>query len=129
MSEKDDRSAGELLTQLSQETSTLVRQEVQLAQAEMTQKATRVGKNSGFLVVGVIVAYTGLLAIIAGAIAVLGNVIPVWLSALLIGFVITAVGGLLAFKGIRTLRSEQPAPQETVETLQEDRQWLKDQTK
>ena len=49
---KDDRSIGELITRLSRETVTLVRKEVQLAKAEMSQKASRAGKNVGFLVVG-----------------------------------------------------------------------------
>ena len=52
MQEKDDRSIGELFSELSRETTALLRQEVQLAKVEMTQKASRVGKNVGFLVVG-----------------------------------------------------------------------------
>ena len=129
MQDKDDRSIGELVAELSQETVTLVRQEIQLAQAEMTQKATRVGKNVGFLVVGGVVAYTGALALIAAAIIILGKVIPLWLSAAIIGFVIVVVGLILVIKGANTLRRENPAPQETVETLKEDSEWLKDQTR
>ena len=129
MQDKDDRSIGELVAELSRETVTLVRQEIQLAQAEMTQKATRVGKNVGFLVVGGVVAYTGALALIAAAIIILGKVIPLWLSAAIIGFVIVVVGLILVIKGANTLRRENPAPQETVETLKEDSEWLKDQTR
>ncbi|MDP9478461.1 MAG: phage holin family protein, partial [Actinomycetota bacterium] len=65
MQERDDRSIGELIAELSRETVTLVRNEIQLAKAEMSQKASRVGKNVGFLVVGGLVAYTGLLALVA----------------------------------------------------------------
>jgi uncharacterized membrane protein YqjE len=127
--EKDDRSIGELIAELSRETTTLVRQELQLAKAEMSQKASRAGKNVGFLVVGGVVTYTGLLAIIAAVIIVLGNVIALWLSALVVGAVIAAVGLILVIKGANTLRQEDPTPQETIETLKEDREWLRDQTR
>ena len=56
MQERDDRSIGELIAELSRETTTLVRQELQLAKVEMSQKASRAGKNVGFLVVGGVVA-------------------------------------------------------------------------
>ncbi len=129
MQGKDDRSIGELIAELSRETVALVRQEVQLAKAEMSQKASRVGKNVGFLIVGGVVAYTGLLAIVAAVIIVLGGVIPLWLSALVVGLVIAAVGAFLVAKGANTLRQEAPTPQETIETLKEDREWLRDQTR
>ena len=129
MQQRDDRSIGELFAELTRETVTLVRKEIQLAKAEMTQKASRVGKNVGFLVAGGIAAYTGLLAVIAGVILLLGLVIPYWLSALIVGLVIIAIGAFLALKGINTLRNESPAPRETVETLKEDREWLRNQTR
>ena len=75
------------------------------------------------------IAYTGALALIAAGIIILGAMIPLWLSAAIIGFVILAVGIILVVKGANTLRQESPAPQETVETLKEDSEWLKDQTR
>ena len=128
MQERDNRSIGELITELSRETVTLVRQEVQLAKEEMSQKASRVGKNVGFLVVGGVVVYTGVLAIIAAVIIALGHAVSLWLSALIVGLVIAAIGLFLVVKGANTLRQEDPAPQETIETLKEDREWLRDQT-
>ncbi len=129
MQEGNDRTIAELITRLSRGTVTLVRKEVQLAQAEMSQKASRVGKNVGFLVVESVVTYTGLLALVAAVILVLGLVIPYWLSALIVGLVIAAIGAILVAKGANTLRQEDPTPRETVETLQEDREWLRDQTR
>jgi uncharacterized membrane protein YqjE len=126
--QREERSIGELFAQLSQKTTTLVRQEIQLAKVEMSQKASRVGKNVGFLVIGSVVAYTGLLAVVAAGITLLGEVIAYWLSAAIIGVVIAAVGAVLVVKGANTLRQEEPTPRETVETLQEDKEWLKDQT-
>jgi hypothetical protein len=124
----DDRSLGELFSELSQETTTLIRQEVNLAKTEMSQKASRVGKDVGFMAAGGAVAYAGLLAIIAGVIALLDLVIPLWLSALLVGLVVAAIGYFLVRKGLDALKQEDLAPRETIETLKEDKEWAKDQT-
>jgi hypothetical protein len=124
----DDRSLGELFSELSQETTTLIRQEVNLAKTEMSQKASRVGKDVGFMAAGGAVAYAGLLAIIAGVIALLGLVIPLWLSALLVGLVVAGVGYFLVRRSLDALKQEDLAPRETIETLKEDKEWAKDQT-
>src|SRR5918997_5455566 len=126
---KDDRSLGELFSELAQDTSTLVRQEVQLAKTEMGQKASRLGKDVGFLAVGGAVAYAGLLAIIAGIIVLVGQVIPMWLSAFLVGLVVAGVGYFLVRRGLDALKREDLAPRQTIETLKEDQQWAKDQTR
>ncbi len=124
---KDDRSLGELFSELAQDTTTLVRKEVQLAKTEMSQKASRVGKDVGFLAVGGAVAYAGLLAVLAGVIVLLGQVIPMWLSALLVGLVVAGVGYFLVRRGLDALKREDLAPRQTIETLKEDQQWAKDQ--
>jgi hypothetical protein len=127
MQGRDDRSIGELFSELSQETATLVRQEVQLAKTEMSQKASRVGKDVGFLAAGGAVAYAGLLAIIAGVIFLLALIIPLWLSALLVGIAVAVGGYFLVRKGLDALKQEDLVPQETIETLKEDKEWAKDQ--
>lgn len=126
---RDGRSLGELFSELAQETSTLVRQEVDLAKTEMGQKASRVGKDVGFLAAGGAVAYAGLLAILAGVIVVLDTFLPLWLAALLVGLVVAAVGYFLVKKGLDALKREDVAPRQTIETLKEDGQWIKDQTR
>jgi uncharacterized membrane protein YqjE len=123
----DDRSIGELLAKLSQETAELVRREVRLAEAEITQKAYRAGKNAGFVVAGGALAYAGLLAIVAGVVMLLGRTARPWLSAFTVGLSVSGAGALLALRGIEALRREGVAPRETVETLEENREWLKDQ--
>ena len=95
----DDRSLGELFGDLARETSVLVRQEVQLAKTEMTEKATAVGKDIGFLAVGGAVAYAGLLALIATVIVILGTVgLPWWLASLIVAVIVLAVGYFLVQK-------------------------------
>jgi xanthine/uracil permease len=128
-SRDDNRSLGELFSELAQETSTLVRQEVTLAKTEMSHKASRTGKHIGVLAAGGAVAYAGLLAILAGVIVLLDNVIPLWASTLLVGVVVAIVGYLLVRRALDALKREDFAPRETIETLKEDQQWAKEQTR
>jgi drug/metabolite transporter (DMT)-like permease len=125
----EEQSLGELFATLARDTSTLVRQEVQLAKVEMTQKATTAGKNAGFVAAGGALAHAGLLALIASAIFALANALPMWLSALVVGLVVIGVGYLLAQKGITALKRIDPAPQQTIATLKEDQEWAKQQMK
>jgi hypothetical protein len=127
--DRDNRSLGDLFAELSRETTTLVRQEVMLAKTEMTQKATQAGKDVGFLAAGGAVAYAGFLALLAAAILLIGNAIPLWVSALLVGIVVVGVGALLVRSGLDNLKREDLAPRQTLETLKEDAQWATDRTK
>jgi hypothetical protein len=128
--QQDSRSLGELFSSLATDTSTLVRQEVELAKTEMTQKATRVGKDVGFLLAGGAVAYAGFLGILAAIAIGLGQLgVPWWLAALLVGVVVAAIGGFLVMRGLNALKQESPMPERTVETLKEDVEWAKAQTK
>jgi len=127
--QRDERSIGELFAELANETSTLVRQEVQLAKTEMTQKVTSASKHAGLLGAGGALAYAGLLAILAAVIIGLGQVIPMWLSALIVGLVVVGVGYMLVQRGLQGLKSIDPTPRQTVETLKEDTEWAKEQTR
>lgn len=125
---KDDRSLAELFGDLARDTGTLVRQEVELATAEMTHKATRLGRDVGFLAVGGLVAYAGFLAILAAVvIALAAGGLPWWLAALLVGAVVAVVGAVLIQQGLNELKRTDLTPRQTVETLKEDTQWAKDQ--
>ena len=125
---RDDRSLGELLGDLAQQTATLARQEVELAKTELTQKASRVGRDIGFLAVGGAVAYAGFLAIMAAVIiALAANGVPWWLAALLVGLVVAGVGYVLVQKGLAALKREDLTPRQTIETLKEDKEWAKEQ--
>ncbi len=124
---KEERSIGDLFSELAGETSTLVRQEVALAQTELTQKATVVGKNVGFLVVGGAIGYAALLAVLAAVIIGLGTWIPYWVSALVVGVVVAVVGFLVVSSALSALKKMEITPRESVESLKEDAQWLKNQ--
>ncbi len=125
---KEERSLGELFSDLASETSTLVKQEVALAQTELTQKATKVGKNVGFLVVGGAVAYAALLAFIAALIIGLGQLLGnYWAAALIVGVVIGIAAVVMILSALSALKDTGITPTQTVETIKEDAQWLKDQ--
>ena len=124
---KDDRSLGELFSELSRQTSTLIRQEVALAKAEMKQKGTEVGKDVGMMAAGGALAYAGLLALIATIIIVLAEFMPWWLSALIVSLVVLGIGGLLVQRGMSALKQTSMAPEQTIETLKEDKEWAKKQ--
>ncbi len=127
---KAERSVGELLGDLLHETTTLVRQEITLAKNEMTQKAAQAGKDAAALAIGGAVAYAGLLAIVAAVILLLvhANVTP-WVAALLVGIIVVAIGGAMVMKGLKALKHSDMAPRQTIDTLKEDAQWAKNQTK
>jgi len=126
----EERSLGDLFGDLTRDMGVLVRQEVELAKTEMTQKASQAGKNVGSMAVGGAVAYAGFLAILAAVIIGLGSLgIPWWLSALVVGLVVAGVGYFLVQKGLSSFKNESLAPRQTMETLKEDAQWAKEQTK
>ncbi|MET0753312.1 MAG: phage holin family protein [Pyrinomonadaceae bacterium] len=134
---KEERSLGDLFSELAGETSTLVRQEVALAQVELTQKATVVGKNVGFLVAGGAVGYTALLVVLAAVVIGLTQFISylsgwqiitsAWIAAAIVGLAVGATAYVLVTGALEKLKNMELTPRQTVETLKEDAQWLKNQ--
>jgi hypothetical protein len=124
---RDEPSLGELFAELTREMTMLVRQEVRLATTEMSQRASQIGRNVGFLAIGGAIAYAGLLAVIAAVILLLANVIPWWLSALIVGIAVAGTGYLLIQKGISALKELDLAPRQTIRTIKEDVEWAKHQ--
>jgi uncharacterized membrane protein YqjE len=123
-----ERSLGELFGDLAQDTSTLVRQEIQLAKTELTQSVAEVGKNIGMLVVGGVLILTSTLALIATLILGLGALgLPSWLAALIVTLVFLGVGLALVARGRTALKNADLLPRQTIETLKEDQEWIKEQ--
>jgi fatty acid desaturase len=123
-----DRSLGELFGDLARDMGILVRQEVGLATAEMTYKASRLGQDLAVVAAGVLVLYAGLLAIIATIIIGLATAgLAWWLASLLVGLIVIGVGGVILQRGINSLKHADLAPRQTIETLKEDTQWAKEQ--
>lgn len=125
----EERSLGDLVTELARETNTLVSKEIQLAKVEISQKASDVGKSAGVIGAGAVLAHVGL-TLVAAAIAIaLSAAIPLWLSALLVGAGLIVAGGVMAKGGLAALRNVDPVPRQTVATLKEDAHWAKEQVR
>jgi len=126
--QKDSRSLGELFGDLARDMGLLVRQEVNLATTEMTQKVASVGQKVATLAVGGLVAYAGFLALLAALIIGLaGAGLSWWLAALLVGVVVVGIGAMLIQRSLKALKDTDLSPRQTMETLKEDSQWAKEQ--
>jgi hypothetical protein len=123
----EERSLGDLFSQLTHDLSTLMRQEVTLAKTELSQKVSVMGKDVRLLAAGGAIAYAGFLVILAGIVLALGLVLPWWASALIVGVVVAAIGYFLIRKGQTGLKQANLKPEQTIETLKEDQQWVKEQ--
>jgi hypothetical protein len=125
---RDDRSLGDLFADLVRELGELVRQEAQLAKAELRQNASQAGRAIAALVVGGAIVYAGVLALLAAAILGLGQAgLPWWLAALLVGGVVVVNGAIVTARARAALQTTALAPQQTIETLKEDRAWVNEQ--
>lgn len=121
-----DAPTGELVKRLSTQLSELVRGELELARVELTAKGRQAGVGAGLAGAGGVIALFGVGALIASAIAALALVVPVWLSALIVGVVLLLVAGSLALAGRNQLRgATPPVPEQAVESVQRDVETVK----
>jgi Putative Actinobacterial Holin-X, holin superfamily III len=123
-----ERPLGELLKQLSEETTRLVRQEIELAKAELTQKGRQAGMGAGLFGAAGAIGFLALAALTTCFILALDAVMPAWLAALLVAVVYAAVAAVLALRGrAKVKQAVPPVPEQTIETVKEDVQWAKTQ--
>lgn len=121
-----DASTTELLKRLAQETSTLVRQEVELAKAEATEKGKQAGKGAGMLGGAGVAGLLGLGTLTAAIVLALDEAMADWLAALIVAIVWGAIAGVLALRGRDRLQDAgPPVPEQTVDTVKEDVRWAK----
>lgn len=103
-----------------------MRQEADLAKAQIDDRLKRAKKYGMALGAGGAVAYTGVLALTAAVIAALAMAMPIWLSALLVGLVLSAAGGLMLRKATTDLAQMDPVPRASVESIKTDFRVLKE---
>jgi hypothetical protein len=121
-----DRSVPDLVRELAQETATLVRQELALARAEVTQTARRTGIGIGELGGAALVGLFALACVTAAAIAALAIALPVWLAALIVAAVYGGAAAVLGLRGRRqVVEAMPPKPEQTIETVKEDVAWAR----
>jgi hypothetical protein len=130
-----DHSFASLIRELRDETTTLLRQEVALAKTELTEKASFLGRNSIYLAAGALVAYAGFFFILhsivgllqAGLMKVgLSEFVASWLAPGIVGLVVAGIGYALIQKARSTLARESLAPEKTIQSLKEDKQWTQE---
>lgn len=121
-----DASLGELLSQLSAQTSRLVRDELRLAQKEFQESARHAGMGAGLLSVAGLFAVLGLATVVAAAVAALSLVLPVWAAALIVALVLFLIAGIAALVSKKQADEVTPATPRTVETVKADIQEVKD---
>jgi len=119
---------GDLLKRLSNETTQLVRQELELAKAELTEKGKKAGQGAGMFGAAGLTALLSLGALTACLILALDHAVADWLAALIVTAVWAAVAGVLALRGRdKVHEATPPVPEQTIETVKEDVQWAKTQ--
>jgi hypothetical protein len=117
----ENASTGQLISQLTEQISRLVRDEARLAQAEVTQKAKKLGVGAGLFGGAGLVAFFGLAALITAAILALALVLPDWLAALIVAVVLFAVAGVLALVGKKDVqKGSPPVPTEAIASVKTD---------
>lgn len=129
---RDDRSLGQILRDLREETTQLLRQEVDLAKTEMSEKMSKLGTNMGSVATGGAVLFAGALVLLAaltlGLIALFSQFmdrdVAMWLAPLLVGGILAGIGYSMMTKALHALKQEGIAPKRTTQSLKENKEWL-----
>jgi hypothetical protein len=124
-----DASIGQLMSEVAGDVSRLFRQEVQLAKAEMKEEALKAGKAGGMLAGAGFAGYMVAVLLSLALVFALGAVMPLGWAAVIVPVIWAIIGGVLYATGRQRLKRVDPVPRQTIETLKEDKQWLRDQTK
>lgn len=120
-------SLGELFTDLAGDMSTLVRQEIALARAETMETVRTATRSSTMMAAGGALAYAGLIVLLLAVAYLLGQVMELWLAALIVGILTVAIGAILLMVGKNRISNLSVVPERTVESIKEDAQWAKEQ--
>lgn len=128
--EQRDQPVGDLVKQLSEQTSTLVRQEMELAKAELALKGKRAGIGAGMFGGAGLFGFFAFAGLTATFILALSTAVAGWLAALIVTAVYGAVAGVLALQGKNKVQqATPPVPEQAVDSTKEDVAWVKSQAK
>jgi hypothetical protein len=121
---------GELVAELSEDMSKLVRNEIKLAKVETMETVSTASRNVALMAGGGLLAYAGLIVLLIGLAILVGQAInSYWLAALLVGVIVIGIGGVLLSIGRSGLKNLSVTPEKTIETLKDDARWIKEQVK
>lgn len=117
-------SLGDLFRELAQESSTLIRQEMELAKVELRDNVRAFAKDAGKIAVGGALLFVAFLILNAFLIVLIGDALDnYWLGALILGVIYLIIGGVMAMSGKKGLQRDDFKPSETLRTLREDKIW------
>ncbi|HVF91365.1 MAG TPA: phage holin family protein [Blastocatellia bacterium] len=128
MDDPQRKSFGDLLGQLANNSAALVRDEIALAKQEMSERVSEFKSGVIVLAVGAIIGLLAILTLLAAAVIGLGNIIGPGYSALLIGVILAVIAGIICATGLGRIKETSLKPKQTIETLEEDKEWLKEMT-
>lgn len=121
-----DQSVADLVKQLTEQTKTLARQEIELAKAELTEKGKKAGLGAGMFGAAGLLGFFAFAVLTACAVLALATAVAPWLAALIVAVVYGAGAGVLALTGKKEFQeAAPPVPEQTVETVKEDVEWTK----
>lgn len=123
-----NESLTDLLTHLANNSATLVRDEIILARQELAERIKILGGRVVGVAVGAVLSFLGIIALLSAAAIGLGYYIGIGFSCLTIGIVLVAAGGIGMGVGIRSVKRTSLRPVQTMETIAEDKEWLKQLT-
>jgi hypothetical protein len=125
-----DRPTSELMRELTDQTSALVRKEIALAKVEITEKGKKAGVGAGMFGAAALFGAGAFAAITACAILALATFLDAWLAALIVAVVYLAIAGVLAMRGKKQVNeATPPLPQRAVDSTKEDLEWVKTRAK
>jgi uncharacterized membrane protein YqjE len=125
-----ERPLPELMKQLAEGTTTLVRQEIELAKVELSEKGRIAGQAAGLLGAAAVIALLAGGALTACIILLLNLVLDAWVAALIVGVMYAIAAAVIGLRGKQRLEAAKPpVPEQTVETVKEDVEWAKTQTR
>lgn len=122
-----ERGVRELISELYNDSQRIFTQTLELAKTEMSAKTSQLAKDGVSVAIGGVLAYSGFLFLLLAATAALALVMPFWAAALIVGGLVTAIGVAMALAGYAKMKKVDLKPERTVQSLKEDREWLKSQ--
>jgi hypothetical protein len=130
-------SIADLVKDLRDEALLLVRQEVTLAKTEISEKIAKILRNAAYVFAGALVAFLGLVFILQSVTVLVGIGLEkaglnseqvLWLAPLIVGAVVVGLGTIFVTKGIATIKKEPLVPEQTIDSLKNDKQWIQNKT-
>jgi VIT1/CCC1 family predicted Fe2+/Mn2+ transporter len=127
--DRTDKPLSELLRDLIDQISRVLRHEIGLAKAEMSEKVSQAGSAVGMLAVSLMLAIGAVVILLTSAVFALSSVMEPWLAALLVGGIAAAIAAALAAKGLANLKARNLAPTRTIDSLREDLEFVKERAR